>query len=45
MKYKPPLSKKLFDEEFCLEKLALQKDPLVKLIDIFKNSKIHHRGQ
>lgn len=31
MKYKSPQPKKLFDEEFRLEKLTAQKDPLVKL--------------
>lgn len=31
MKYKSPQPKKLFDEEFRLEKLSSQKDPLVKL--------------
>lgn len=31
MKYKSPHSKKLFDEEFRLEKLSWQNDPLVKL--------------
>jgi hypothetical protein len=31
MKYKSTQPKKLFDEEFRLEKLAEQKDPLVKL--------------
>jgi IS5 family transposase len=31
MQYKSPQPKKLFDEEFRLEKLSSQKDPLVKL--------------
>ena len=31
MQYKSPQPKKLFDEEFRLEKLSEQKDPLVKL--------------
>jgi transposase len=31
MQYKSPQPKKLFDEEFRLEKLSLQKDSLVKL--------------
>ena len=31
MKYKSPQPKKLFDEDFRLEKLSSQKDPLVKL--------------
>jgi len=33
MQYKTPQPKKLFDEEFRLEKLSEQKDPLVKLKD------------
>jgi hypothetical protein len=33
MKYKQQQAKGLFDEEFRLEKLASQKDPLVKLKD------------
>ena len=31
MQYKSPQPKKLFDEEFRLEKLSEQKDPLLKL--------------
>ena len=31
MQYKSPQPKKLFDEEFRLEKLTVQNDPLVKL--------------